>query len=78
MKNFIKNTLLTFVIIYTILNLILYVTNIILRTSLLYEEIVPLLTEERDIQKSIELEEDIKETIERRKEGRNSRRKYLK
>lgn len=67
MKKFIKNTLLTFVIIYTILNLLFHVNIIILRTSML-NEVVPLLGEDRNVERSIELEEQSKEHIESRKE----------
>ena len=67
MKKFIKNTLLSFVIIFTILNLILYTTNIILHESIVRNIVTLYLDDNRDVEASIQLEKGAQEDIERMK-----------
>lgn len=67
MKKFIKNTLLTFVIIFTILNLVFYVFTAISRFTMIKEVLTEYIGENRDVEASAEVEKNTKEAIEEMK-----------
>ena len=58
MKKFIKNILLSFIIVYSILNLLLFVNFMILKSSMLREVVGLYLSEDRDIEACVQLEQD--------------------
>lgn len=58
MKNFIKNALLSFVIVYTILNVVLFINFMVLKNSMLREVVSLYLSEDRDIEACAQLEQD--------------------
>ena len=64
MKKFIKNILLTFVIIFTILTLVRYSINIISRRIMLNEITTAYLDNNINIEGSMEVEKNAKESIE--------------
>lgn len=64
MKKFMKNTLVTFVIVYTILNLVFYIFSIISRYCMINDFINQYIGENIDVQASIEIEKNAKESAE--------------
>jgi len=68
MKKFIKNTLLSFVIIFTVLNLLFFANIMVLRNTLLREVVTLYLSENRDVEACIQAEQDALEQINEMKE----------
>lgn len=68
MKRIIKNVLLVFVIMYTILNIVLYVVNIVSRNSMFKEIMTTYSSKNSNIEECIKAENDMKEHIDMMKE----------